>query len=299
MDGADAGVTYRFRARDCVIGAQMLFVAFGALVLVPMLTGLNANVALFTAGVGTLIFQICTRGKVPIFLGSSFAFIAPISYGAQTWGLPATMGGLVCVGGVYVLFSFLIRFKGTGILLKLLPPIVTGPVIMVIGLILAPSGVNMALGKTGDGSAVLVPEETALIISMTALLVTILVSLLGKGFIRLVPIICGITAGFLCSLAFGVYDFSKVAAAPWFAMPPFFSPNSGLNPSSSFCPSPSPRSSNISATCWPSAPWRAKTSCVIPASRTPCSGTASPLPSPVCSAAPRTPRIPRSPARWP
>ena len=91
-----APTDYNFRFRDCLVGAQMLFVAFGALVLVPILTGLDSNVALFTAGVGTLLFQICTRGKVPIFLASSFAFIAPIIYGVQTWGMAQTLGGLVC-----------------------------------------------------------------------------------------------------------------------------------------------------------------------------------------------------------
>ena len=103
---------------------------------------------MFTAGVGTLIFQMCTRGRVPVFLASSFAFIAPIIYGIQTWGLPATMGGMVAAGGVYIVFSMVIRFRGTGIILRLLPPVVTGPVIIVIGLVLAPVGVNMALGKT-------------------------------------------------------------------------------------------------------------------------------------------------------
>lgn len=230
MDAAESELAYRFRLKDCIVGAQMLFVAFGALVLVPMLTGLNTNVALFTAGAGTLIFQICTRGRVPIFLGSSFAFIAPLIYGAQTWGLPATMGGLLFVGAAYAAVSFIIRLKGSDILLKILPPIVTGPVIMVIGLILAPSGVNMALGRTGDGSAILVPESTALIISMISLFVTIFVSLLGKGLIRLIPIMCGIAAGFVCSVALGVYDFSKVAAAPWFAVPPFFFPEFRLEP---------------------------------------------------------------------
>ncbi len=224
MNEAESGVVYRFRAKDCIVGAQMLFVAFGALVLVPMLTGLNTNVALFTAGVGTLIFQICTRGRVPVFLGSSFAFIPPLIYGAQTWGLPATMGGLVFAGLLYIAVSFAIRLKGTGFLLKLLPPIVTGPVIMVIGLVLAPAGVNMALGRTGDGSAVLVPENTALIISMVSLFVTIFVSLLGKGLLRLVPILCGIASGFVVSVLLGAYDFGPVAAAPWFALPPFFFP---------------------------------------------------------------------------
>ena len=143
---------YEFRLRDAVIGMQMLCVAFGALVLVPILTGMDSNVALFTAGIGTLLFQVCTRGKVPIFLASSFAFIAPIIYGVQTWGLPATLGGMVMAGALYVLISVVIRFRGTECILRLLPPIVTGPVIVVIGLVLAPVGVNMALGKAGDGT---------------------------------------------------------------------------------------------------------------------------------------------------
>ena len=172
----ESDTTYSFRLKDSLLGAQMLFVAFGALVLVPILTGMSTNVALFTAGVGTLIFQICTRGKVPVFLASSFAFIAPIIYGVQTWGLPATLGGMVVAGAVYVVLSFIIRWRGTEIIMRLLPPIVTGPVIIVIGLVLAPVGVNMALGKAGDGSAVLVPENTALIISMAALATTGLVS---------------------------------------------------------------------------------------------------------------------------
>ena len=130
---------YRLRLRDCLLGAQMLFVAFGALVLVPLLTGLNSNVALFTAGVGTLLFQLITRGKVPIFLASSFAFIAPIIYGVETWGMPRTMGALVFSGLLYVLISLVIRWRGMGLILRLLPPIVTGPVIMVTCWRLRPS----------------------------------------------------------------------------------------------------------------------------------------------------------------
>ena len=216
--------TYMFRLKDWFIGAQMLFVAFGSLVLVPLLTGMDSNVALFTAGVGTLIFQICTRGRVPIFLASSFAFIAPIIYGVQTWGLPATLGGMVAAGAVYVLISLIIRFRGTGIILRLLPPIVTGPVIVVIGLVLAPVAVNMALGKNSDGSAVLFPEQTALIVSMVSLAATVLASLLGRGLLRLVPILCGITVGYVCSILLGIHDFCKMAAAPWFSVPNFVFP---------------------------------------------------------------------------
>lgn len=216
--------SYVFRLKDWFIGAQMLFVAFGSLVLVPLLTGLDSNVALFTAGVGTLIFQICTRGKVPIFLASSFAFIAPILYGVQTWGLPATLGGMVVAGGVYVLISMVIRFRGMSVILRLLPPIVTGPVIVVIGLVLAPTAVNMALGKTGDGGTVLFAEQTALIVSMASLAATVLASLLGRGLLRLVPILCGIVVGYVCSIALGIHDFSSIAAARWFSVPNFVFP---------------------------------------------------------------------------
>ncbi len=117
-------------------GSQMLFVAFGSLVLVPLLTGLDPNVALFGAGVGTLLFQLVTRRSVPIFLASSFAFIAPIMFGVQTWGIGATMGGLMAAGVVYVLMGALIKVKGVEVIHKLLPPVVVGPVIMVIGWVL-------------------------------------------------------------------------------------------------------------------------------------------------------------------
>ena len=157
------------------------------LVLVPLLTGLDPNVALFTAGAGTLIFQVVTRGKIPIFLASSFAFLPPIMYGVKAWGIPGTMCGLCAAGFVYVILSFLIRWQGSDVIKKVLPPVVTGPVIMVIGLILAPVAVNMAMGKTGDASFVLFPQRTAMFISLTSLAATVVVSILGKGILRLIP----------------------------------------------------------------------------------------------------------------
>ncbi|MBN1967752.1 MAG: uracil-xanthine permease [Candidatus Delongbacteria bacterium] len=219
---------YSFRLKDSLIGAQMLFVAFGALVLVPLLTGLNPNVALFTAGVGTLIFQLITKRSVPVFLASSFAFIAPIIYGVQTWGIPSTMCGLAAAGLVYVLLSALIKLKGSEIILKVLPPTVTGPVIMVIGLILAPVAVNMAMGKDFAVNGVPVPESTSLIISMSSLAVTVLVSLLGKGILKLIPILCGIATGYILSLFFGLVNFEPVLNAPWLAIPDFVFPEWNL-----------------------------------------------------------------------
>jgi uracil permease len=219
---------YDFRFKDSLIGAQMLFVAFGALVLVPLLTGLNPNVALFTAGAGTLLFQALTKRMVPVFLASSFAFIAPIMYGVQTWGIPGTMCGLAAAGVFYVLLSLGIKFYGSGFLHRLLPPVVVGPVIMVIGLVLAPVAVHMALGKTGDGAVVLVPEGRALIVSMITLATVILISLLAGGFLRLIPILSGIAVGYLVSIPMGLIDLAPVYQAAWFAMPAFVLPEWNL-----------------------------------------------------------------------
>ncbi|MBU0973364.1 MAG: uracil-xanthine permease family protein [Proteobacteria bacterium] len=219
---------YNFQTKDCFLGAQMLFVAFGALVLVPLLTGLNPNVALFTAGLGTIVFQVITRGKVPVFLASSFAFIAPIIYGVKTWGIPGTMCGLAAAGLVYILLSFLVRWRGNDIVRRILPPVVTGPVIMVIGLILAPVAVHMTMGKTGDGAVVLFPQANAMIIGLCALGTTILVSILGKGLLRLIPILCGIAVGYVLALVFGYVDFSGVSKAAWFSVPDFVLPEWNL-----------------------------------------------------------------------
>ena len=207
-----------------LLGAQMLFVAFGALVLVPILTGLDPNVALFTAGVGTLIFQLVTKRQVPIFLASSFAFIAPIIYGVQTWGIAGTLSGLVAAGLLYVVLSAIIYWRGRGIIDRFLPPVVVGPVIIVIGLSLAPVGINLALGKTGDGAAVLVPHNTALVISMITLLATVLTTVMAKGIFKLIPILVGIVVGYAVSMAYGLVNFDAVAKAAWFSVPHFTAP---------------------------------------------------------------------------
>ena len=210
--------------RMILAGAQMLFVAFGSLVLVPLITGLDPSVALFTAGLGTLIFQFTTKRSIPVFLGSSFAFIAPIIFAIDTWGQAATMGALFCAGLVYVLLSIIVALRGPGFLHRLLPPVVTGPIIMVIGLGLAPVAVNMALGKTGDASAQLFPYTDAILVSMPALLTTLLVATYAKGVFRLVPIIAGVAVGYVVSLFIGLVDFSAIHNSQWVSVPGFVMP---------------------------------------------------------------------------
>ncbi|MCP9340637.1 uracil-xanthine permease family protein [Stutzerimonas xanthomarina] len=211
-------------ARQVLAGAQMLFVAFGALVLMPLITGMDPNVALFTAGIGTLLFQLVTKRQVPVFLASSFAFIAPIIAAKGDFGLPAVLGGVVAAGIVYMFLGFAVRLKGPGFIDRLLPPVVIAPVIISIGLALSPVAVNMAMGKAGDGSAQLVPYATAMMISMPALLTTLLVAVLGKGLFRLVPILAGVAVGYGLSFMFGVVDTAGIAAAPWLAVPNFVTP---------------------------------------------------------------------------
>lgn len=193
-----------------IVGVQFLFVAFGATVLVPLLVGMDPSVALFTAGIGTLIFHMITKGKVPIFLGSSFAFIAPIIKATELYGLPGTLSGLVAVGAVYGIMSALVRFRGVGFISHLFPPIVVGPVIMLIGLSLASTGVDMA-------------KENWLL-AIISLLTTIIVSLFGKGLLRLIPIFFGIAVGYIAAIIMGLVDFKHVVDASWLTLPAFVRP---------------------------------------------------------------------------
>jgi len=209
--------------RTFILGAQMLFVAFGALVLVPLLTGLDPNVALFTAGAGTLLFQIVTGFSVPVFLASSFAFIAPISYGVVEFGLSATLSGLMAAGLVYVALSMLVRARGVGIVQKVLPPIVTGPVIMVIGLALAPVAVDMATGMAiGDYNGQFVW------VALVSLLATMATAALARGLLKLVPILVGIGVGYVLSAFLGMIDLSPLREAAWFVVPAFVTPTFSL-----------------------------------------------------------------------
>ncbi|TFH87382.1 uracil-xanthine permease [Billgrantia azerbaijanica] len=207
--------------RTLLTGAQMLFVAFGALVLVPLLTGLDPSVALFTAGIGTLVFHAVTRASVPVFLASSFAFIAPIQGSVASFGLSATLGGLLAAGLVYVVIAQFVRLKGTAWLHRLLPPVVVGPVIMVIGLALAPVAVDMATGETSEH----IGYGRAIVLSMASLLVTLVLAVFGRGLLRLVPIMGGIATGYALALVMGVVDFSPVHDAAWVSLPNFTAPS--------------------------------------------------------------------------
>ncbi|MFD2189798.1 uracil-xanthine permease family protein [Pistricoccus aurantiacus] len=207
--------------RLLLTGTQMLFVAFGSLVLVPLLTGLDPSVALFTAGVGTLIFHAVTGRCVPVFLASSFAFIAPIQGSITGFGVSATLGGLMAAGLAYVVMAQVVRLRGTAWLHRLLPAIVVGPIIMVIGLALAPVAVSMASGETSDN----IGYSQALILSMTSLLVTLLLAVFGRGLLRLVPIMGGILSGYLLALSMGLIDFTPVREAAWLSLPNFTAPS--------------------------------------------------------------------------
>ena len=209
--------------KQAFVGLQMLFVAFGALVLVPLITGLDANTALLTAGIGTLLFQLCTGKQVPIFLASSFAFIAPIQYGVATWGIPATMGGLACAGLVYLALSTLVKLRGAAALERIFPPVVVGPVIIIIGMGLAPVAVDMALGKNSAYQ-----YNDAVLVSMVTLITTLCVAVFSKGLMKLIPIMFGITVGYVLCLFMGLINFQPVLDAPWFSLPNITTPEFNL-----------------------------------------------------------------------
>lgn len=197
--------------RKGIVGVQFLFVAFGATVLVPLLVGLDPSTALFTAGIGTLVFHLVSKGKVPVFLGSSFAFIAPIVKATELYGLPGTLFGLTGVGLVYFAVSALVKWQGLAFVNRLFPPVVVGPVIILIGLSLAGTGVDMA--------------EENWVLALVSLATAVLVSLRARGLLRLIPIFCGIVAGYIAALLFYEVDLSGIREAAWIGLPDFVHPS--------------------------------------------------------------------------
>ncbi|MFA5518315.1 MAG: uracil-xanthine permease family protein, partial [Spirochaetota bacterium] len=202
--------------KKIIVGMQMLFVAFGSLVLVPLLTGLDANVALFTAGVGTLLFHFVTKGQVPIFLASSFAYIAPIIAATKLYGLKGTLGGLVAAGFVQMFFAGAIKRFGIAIVHRFLPSHVIGPVIIVIGLSLAPVAIGMAKNTEAGPNNIY--------IAVIAMFTTIIISLFAKGTLKLIPIIGGIAAGYTAAMVLGIVDMQPIFDAPWLRVPAFVFP---------------------------------------------------------------------------
>jgi uracil permease len=196
--------------KNTILGIQFLFVAFGATVLVPLLVGIDPSVALFTAGIGTLIFHLITGGKVPVFLGSSFAFIAPIIEATRLYGWPGTLSGIIVVGLVYGIVSALVKARGITFIERLFPAVVVGPVIMIIGLSLASAAVDMA--KTDWSLAVI------------SLFTAVLVVIWGKGMAKLIPIFIAIIVGYLAAVVWGKVDFTAIREATWIMIPQFTLP---------------------------------------------------------------------------
>ena len=193
------------QGKKVIVGIQFLFVAFGATVLVPLLVGINPATALFTAGLGTFIFHYVTRWKVPIFLGSSFAFIAPINEASKQWGLSGTLSGLTAVSVVYFVMSALVKWQGKRLLNRLFPPVVIGPVIILIGLSLSGTAVDMA--------------KSNWFLAFCSLFTAIMILTFAKGLMKLVPIIAGVVVGYIVALFMHQVDFAGVVAAPWFSFP--------------------------------------------------------------------------------
>jgi len=200
-----------------VLSLQHLFAMFGATVLVPILTGLSPAVALVSSGLGTLLYMVVTGFRIPVYLGSSFAFIAPIVIGSEMAGVPGAMFGAFSAGLVYLVVALMIRLFGVRWLLHLLPPIVVGPVIMVIGLGLAGIAVSMATNTAGGGDYSL----THFLVALFTLGCVLVFAIVLKGFFTVVPVLLGIVCGYVVALVLGLVDFAPVAAAPLFRVPDF------------------------------------------------------------------------------
>lgn len=228
------------RARNLTLGLQHLFAMFGSTVLVPLLTGLNPAVAVCTAGIGTLLFHWITGGKVPVFLGSSFAFISVmITAAGQISGvdtaeegymqlpayqeaLPYVSLGIICAGGLYLVLALLVKLLGPERVMAVFPPVVTGPMIIVIGLTLAPTAFDNIIAAAAGVPDLLWQRWTIAVLVVAAV---VLISVFAKGFFRLVPIIVAIAAGYLAAALMGQVDFSAFQTEPLgFQVPPFSLP---------------------------------------------------------------------------
>lgn len=207
-----------------ILALQHVAAMFGATILVPILVNsmagsevLTIPVALFTSGCGTIIYIICTKGKSPVYLGSSFAFITPMAVGFASAGTGGVLTGIMAVGILYMLVALIIKIVGKNWLEKMLPPIIVGPMIMIIGLGLAPSAVSQ-MGLTESVNI------KSIIVILVTFLTTAIVALKGKGFLKLIPFILGILSGYVVSMLFGLVDFTQIKNASYLSVPKFVLP---------------------------------------------------------------------------
>lgn len=201
------------------LSIQHVFAMFGATILVPILTGFPVSVALFASGIGTLIYTFCTKGKVPVYLGSSFAYITAVVLAVDAMGgnISAAQTGLMLVGLIYVIVAIVIKFVGKAWIDKLLPPVVIGPMIAVIGLGLAGNAITNA-GFVPNG------EVAPMIVAIVTFLIAALISSQAKGFLKIVPFLVAVIGGYLLSFGFNLVDLTQVTKAAWFSVPEFAFP---------------------------------------------------------------------------
>lgn len=197
-----------------ILGIQHVLAMFGATVLVPFLTGLNPSIALISAGVGTLIFHLCTKRIVPVFLGSSFAFIGALTLVLKNEGIGAIKGGVIAAGLIYVIMSFLVKTFGVEKIKSFFPPIVTGPIIMLIGLRMSPTALNMAGYANGKF------DTKSLIVALAVILTMVSITMMKKSFLRLIPILAAVIVGYVVATLLGMVDFSVVSSAKWIGLSP-------------------------------------------------------------------------------
>lgn len=202
-----------------LLSFQHVFAMFGATILVPFLTGLPVSVALFASGVGTLVYMFCTKFKVPVYLGSSFAYITAVNFAKEALGgdVSAAQTGLMLIGIVYVVVALIVKIVGTKWIDKLLPPVVIGPMIAVIGLGLSSNAVSNA-GFVSDG------DFKVMLVAIITFFSTAIIQTKAKGFFKIIPFLGGMCIGYISAVCFGLVDFSVVSEAKWFALPEFYLP---------------------------------------------------------------------------
>ncbi|MCU7494518.1 MAG: uracil permease [Ignavibacteria bacterium] len=213
-------------AKSIPLSFQHLFAMFGASVLVPILFKINPATVLFMNGIGTLLYIFITKGKIPAFLGSSFAFISPVFIVMSGGGYEAALGGFIVSGLIFITVALLFKYLGTGWIHVVFPPAAMGAIVAIIGLELAPVAANMA-GLISKNNAPLDPR--AVTVSVSTLAVVILGSVLFRGFLKIIPILIGVIFGYILSLSMGIVNFSAINQASWFALPTFYTPQFSLS----------------------------------------------------------------------